>query len=203
MPEHEVLSHQESLGIIEQMISAARDDHRERGDGWLLWGWLLFIASVLSAVLMARGNADYISWVWFIMLGLGLLGNLFLLFTYKKRKPVTTYVQNLLNKLGIGFFVSLFILIAASYLSRMSFAFGYYYVLYAFWMFIHGSAIRFKPFIVGAIVNWAAAIAIFIVQDFYYAMIISSLAVLIGYLIPGHMLRRQYYQSMKRKDYSV
>jgi hypothetical protein len=137
------------------------------------------------------------------MLGLGLLLNILILARYRRREPVTTYVQELLHKLGIGFFVSLFILIGASYLSRMSFAFGYFYVLYAFWMFIHGSAIRFRPFIIGAVVNWLAAIAIFIVQDFYYAMLISAVAVLVGYLIPGHMLRRQYYQSMKRKDYSV
>lgn len=203
MPDRETISHQQSLGIIEQMINAARNDHRERGDGWLLWGWLLFTASVLSVIFMARGLANLVSWVWPIMLGLGLVFNLALLASYKKRKPVTTYVQDLLNKLGIGFFVSLFILIAASYLSRMSFAFGYYYVLYAFWMFIYGSALRFRPFMIGAVVNWAAAIAIFIVQDFYYAMLISAVAVLVGYLIPGHMLRRQYYQSMKREDYSV
>lgn len=203
MPERESLSQLESLNIIEQMISAARDDHRERGDGWLLWGWLLFVASVLSAVFMATENEHLVTWVWPVMLGVGIVSNIILVASYKRRRPVTTYIQSLLNKLEIGFFVSLFILILASYLSRMSFAFGYYYVLYAFWMFIHGSAIRFKPFIIGAIVNWVAAIAIFILHDFYDAMIISSLAVFIGYLIPGHMLRRKYYQSMKKEDYSV
>jgi Flp pilus assembly protein TadB len=201
--ENEKLTGSQSLGIIEQMINTARNDHRERGDGWLLWGWLLFVASVLSAVFMVTDLRTYISWVWFIMLGLGLLLNILMLARYRRRELVTTYVQELLHKLGIGFFVSLFILIGASYLSRMSFAFGYFYVLYAFWMFIHGSAIRFRPFIIGAVVNWLAAVAIFIVQDFYYAMLISAVAVLVGYLIPGHMLRRQYYQSMKRKDYSV
>jgi MFS family permease len=201
--DNERLTGTQSLGIIEQMINSARNDHRVRGDGWLLWGWLLFVASVLSAVFMAIGAEDYVEWVWLIILGLGLLLNILLLAKYRRKKPVTTYVQDLLHKLEIGFFVSLFIIIAASYLSKMSFAFGYYYVLYAFWMFIYGSAIRFRPFIIGAVVNWLAAIVIFAVQDFYYAMLVSAVAVLVGYLIPGHMLRRQYYQSMKRKDYSV
>lgn len=203
MPDRETLTHQQSLGIIEQMINAARDDHRERGDGWLLWGWLLFIASVLSAIFMVRGLADLVSWVWPIMLVVGFFLNFFVLASHKKKKHVTTYIQGLLNKMGIGFYVSLLIIVGAGYLSRMSFAFGYFYVLYALWMFIYGSALRFRPFIVGAVVNWVAAIVIFIVQDFYYAMLISAVAVLVGYLIPGHMLRRQYYQSTKREDYSV
>jgi Flp pilus assembly protein TadB len=201
--DNEKLTGPQSLSIIEQMINAARNEHREKGDGWLLWGWLLFVASILSAVFMVTDLVRYIGWVWPIMLGLGLLLNILMFAKYRMREPVTTYAQELLHKLGIGFFVSLFILIGASYLSRMSFAFGYFYVLYAFWMFIHGSAIRFRPFIVGAIVNWLAAIAIFMVQDFYYVMLISAAAVLVGYLIPGHILRRQYYQSMKRKNYSV
>ncbi len=53
------------------------------------------------------------------------------------------------------------------------------------------SAIRFKPLIVGAWVNWAAAIGIFIVDSFRYDMMISAVAVLVGYLIPGYMLRAE------------
>jgi len=113
-----------------------------------------------------------------------------------ERKNVRTYIQVLLDRLGAGFFISLFVLIAAAYMSKSGFAFGYYYVLYAFWMFIHGSAIRFRPLIIGAAVNWAAAIAIFIIKDFRYDMMVSAFAIAAGYLIPGYMLRAQYRKKM-------
>ena len=57
----------DSLRLIEQMISAAKNDHRESGHGWLWWGWLLFGASVLSALFVQIKHTQYIGWVWAVM----------------------------------------------------------------------------------------------------------------------------------------
>lgn len=190
------LSHVQSLSIIEQMIATAKDDHRENGNGWLLWGWLLFGASISSVILIELRAPQYINWVWtgMLMVGLGIFIGLALL--RPRRRVVTTFVSELLHKLNVGFFVSLLVMIAASFITGHLSAFGYYYILYAFWMFIQGSALRFRPLIIGAVVNWAAAIAIFLINDFYYTMLISTVAILVGYLIPGYMLRRQYQKSV-------
>ena len=201
--EDQPLSHTQSLGIIEKMIAAAKNEHREKGDGWLLWGWLLFIASVLSAVFMKTALTQYIGWTWTGVLVVGFSLMLYLYLTRKNKEEVTTYVQGLLNKFSTGFFISLLVLVAASNLSGSSFSFGYYYVLYAFWMFIHGSAIRFQPLIIGAIVNWAAAIAIFVTPDFFYKMVISAIAILVGYLIPGYMLRNQFKKLSQANKESI
>ena len=195
--EDDQLSHRQSFGIIEKMILAAKNEHRKKGDGWLIWGWLLFAASVSSAVLMAIHKGEYIEYIWIGMLLIGLMINFALYQRIKRKNEVTSYVEELLKKFGIGFFISLFVIIAAGYISRNAGAFGYYYILYAFWMFIHGSAIRFRPLIVGAVVNWIAALAIFLMNDFFYVMIISSIAILIGYLVPGYLLRNQYHKNYK------
>lgn len=196
MDERKITEH-ESLHLIQQMIQVAKEDHREDGDGWLIWGWLLFIASVSSAVLNYLDLNHYISWVWTGTLGVGVV--IYILFHKFRRKEekVKTYVQELLDRLGAAFFISLFAIIAAGYISKTSFGFGYYYILYAFWMYIHGSAIRFRPLIIGAYVNWAAAIAIFLLKDIAPIMIVSAIAVLIGYLIPGYILKAEYRKKMK------
>jgi MFS family permease len=194
------LSGEESLQLIQQMIQVAKDDHRENGDGWLIWGWLLFVASVASAIMSHTKSSEYISYVWMGMLVIGLVVYMAGRLQKKKHKRVQTYVQELLEKLGTGFFISLFVLIIASNMSNSFFSFGYFYVLYAFWMFIHGSAIRFRPLIIGAIVNWAAAIAIFYIEDFRQDMMISAVAILVGYLIPGYMLRAEYRKKMQSPD---
>jgi Flp pilus assembly protein TadB len=195
--EERKLTEQESLQLIHQMIQVAKEDHRENGDGWLIWGWLLFIASVLSAVFSYLELQNYISWVWTGTLGVGLLIGVLLYIFRKKPDTVKTYVQELLDRLGAGFFISLFAIVAASFISKTSFGFGYYYILYAFWMFIHGSAIRFRPLIIGAYVNWMAAIAIFLLNDTTQIMIVSAIAVFTGYLIPGYMLKVEYKKKMK------
>jgi hypothetical protein len=162
---------------------------------------LLFIASVLSAIFSKFGIGSYIGFTWTAMLVIGLVIYVFAHVRKQQMKKVKTYVQDLLDKLDAAFFVSLFLIIAASYISGdHNFGFGYYYILYAFWMYIHGSAIRFKPLLVGAIVNWAAAVAIFFIEDFSYDMIVSALAVLVGYLIPGYMLKAEYKRNYLRQE---
>lgn len=202
----ETFSKQESLNIIEQMIKTAKNEHKEKGDGWLVWGWLLFAASSGSAIMVELKLSKYIGWVWMAMGVLTLISFLWEL-RAKKTLVVKTYIEELLDKFSTGFLISLFAIITATTITAnvnqgdsgrsIAFAFGYFFILYAFWMYIHGSAIRFKPLIIGAAVNWAAAIAIFFVKDFKYAMIISAVAVAVGYLIPGYMLRNQYKKSLK------
>ncbi|MEO5985139.1 MAG: hypothetical protein ABIP80_06505, partial [Ferruginibacter sp.] len=70
--------------------------------------------------------------------------------------------------------------------------FGYLLMLYAFLMIIQGGALKFRPLIIGAVVNWIGAIGIFFNSDFKYDMLISATAVFVGYLIPGIMLRYKY-----------
>jgi hypothetical protein len=190
--EEKKLTEHESLQIIQNMIEVAKQEHRESGAGWLIWGWLLFIASITSAILMYLNEGKYIAWVWTTMLITGMIIYVIARFMSSRVTGAKTYMGELLDKLGNGFFISLFIIIAASSISHSTFAFGYYYILYAFWMFIYGSALRFRPLIVGAFVNWAAALAIFIIDDFMYDMIVSAVAILVGYLIPGYILRAEF-----------
>jgi hypothetical protein len=62
--EEKDLSGADSLRIIQQMIGAARDEHHEKGDGWLFWGWLLFIASAGSVILSYLDLSSYIKYLW-------------------------------------------------------------------------------------------------------------------------------------------
>jgi Flp pilus assembly protein TadB len=186
------LSDQESLQIIQQMIQVAKDDHRENGEGWLIWGWLLFLASVVSMILGLTDARNYIGWTWTAMLIIGLIVYLVSRLRRKDKGEVKTYVQELLNKLGVGFFISLFALVAAGFMIKNIHSFGYYYILYAFWMFIHGNAIRFRPLIIGAYVNWAAGISLFFLNDITIMMLVSAVAILAGYLVPGYLLRADY-----------
>ncbi len=202
----EKFSGEESLNIIEQMIKTAKNEHREKGEGWLLWGWLLFIASTASALLEQIHFTRYIGLIWMSMSAIVLIYFLWGL-RAKKTQVVKTYVAELLEKFSVGFLISLLTIITATTLveffkkdnsgESVAFAFGYFFILYAFWMYIHGSAIRFRPLIIGAAVNWIAAIIIFLTKDFKYVMIISAIAVLIGYIIPGYMLRNQFKNSYK------
>jgi hypothetical protein len=74
--------------------------------------------------------------------------------------------------------------------------FGYLLMIYAFLMLVQSGALKFKPLMYGAVVNWIGAIAIFINTEFKYDMLISAAAVFIGYIIPGLILRAQYKKEL-------
>src|SRR4028118_1978706 len=116
--EERKLTEQESLQLIQQMIQVAKEDHHENGDGWLIWGWLLFLASLSSAVVSYLQLKHYVSWIWTATLGVGfVIYILFHVFRTREEK-VKTYVQELLDRFGAGFFISLFTMIAAGFISK-------------------------------------------------------------------------------------
>jgi hypothetical protein len=66
-------------------------------------------------------------------------------------------------------------------------------LIYGTWLFISGGALKFRPLIFGGIINWViGAIAFF--ADFEQQLILLALAVLLGYILPGHLLKSRHSQ---------
>jgi hypothetical protein len=194
--EEEKLSNQQSLEIIHRMISQARNKVNDDGNEWIIWGTLIFLASITTYVLIEiEYSIIFLGWNIF-----GLLAILILIFRLFKRKPkqVRTYLDELLVLFDIGFIICMLLIIFSINVAVSPNAgFGYLLMIYAFLMLIQGGAMKFKPLIIGAVINWIGAIAIFWNKEFKYDMLITAGAVLFGYIIPGLILRSQ---SMKSKN---
>ena len=189
MDNEKKLSNEQSLLIIHQMINQAKTNINDNGFGWLLWGSILFLASI-STYIFIDINADntFLAWNFFGILSILLLA--YEIIFKSKKKLVRTYVDDLLRLVNIGFIVCIFsIIFAMNVAVRPSSGFGFFLMIFGFLMLIKGGTIKFKPLIIGAVVNWLGAIAIFIVHELKYTMLIMAAAVLIGYIIPGLMLR--------------
>ena len=189
------LKHEESLRIIHEMIGNARSRIVDNGFGWLLWGSLIFLASLSTFFLIEADTQDiFLGWNIF-----GIVAVLIFLYNFirPKRNKVKSYVDEVLGWVDIGFAVSLFVIIISINVSvGPNNGFGYLLMLYAFLMLIQGGAMHFKPLIFGAVINWAGAIGIFYCTIFKYDMLITAAAVLIGYIIPGIIL----YSQSKRNN---
>jgi hypothetical protein len=111
-----------------------------------------------------------------------------------------TYTHELVDRLGTAFFISLLVMVFGNIQTGMHLTglnFGYLLLLYAFWMFIHGSVFRYQLLIYGAIINWAGAIIIFYFKEKLGAevLLVHALCVAMGYLVPGHIARIRYGKS--------
>ena len=194
MSNDQQLSKEKSLEIIHQMISQAKINFTDNGLGWLLWGTLLFLASLSTYVFIYTlpGN---------IWLGWNIFGVFtILMLSYDmfrpKRKQVTTYLDDLLRLVDIGFIICIFsVIFAINFAVSTNGGFGFFLMIFAFQMLVKGGAIKSRSLMLGAAVNWAGAIAIFITKEFKYDMLIMAVAVLIGYIVPGILLWIQYKKS--------
>lgn len=187
MENDQKLSSEKSLEIIQQMITQAKTNITDNGLSWLLWGTMLFMASLSTFVFINIGADN-------LFLGWNIFGAItIVLLVYDvvkpKRKKVKTYVDDLMLMVDIGFFVSIFIIILSINISvSPNEGFGFMLMAFGFLMLVKGGAIKSKALMVGAVVNWAGAVAIFINKEFKYDMLIMAGAVLIGYIIPGIIL---------------
>lgn len=198
-PDENKLSNEASLRLIEQMISRARKEERDNGLGWVIWGWLLFLATMAHYILIKNKiNAGNIVWNSF-----GIIAILFVLYElFVKTKPerkgkVKTYTNELVDRMGIAFFISLGIMVFGNYQSDTNYNgvnFGYLLLLYGFWMFIHGSAFRYKWLLAGAVFSWTGALVIFYFKEKLGAevLLVHAICIVAGYLVPGHIAWKNF-----------
>lgn len=191
MSNEQELSGEKSFEIIQQMIRNAKTNFTDNGHGWLLWGSMIFLASLSTYFLIEFDYPNlFLGWNIF-----GCIAILLLLYNFFKPspRPVRSYVSDILRYVDIGFTVCLFVIIFSINVAvSPNSGFGYLLMIYAFLMLIQSGALKFKPLLYGAIVNWLGALAVFINTEFKYDMLISAAAVFIGYIIPGLILRAQY-----------
>ena len=193
--EEKNISGQESLEIIRQMIQTAKNEQKDNGIGWIVWGWLLFMASTFTLI-----NA-YTNWMntFFFWNVFGCITLVLLLYetwialSGKSKAPVKTYTNELFRKLNTGFFISLMLIIFSMNLGvPPTRGFALLLGLYGFWIIIYGAVLNFKPSIIGAYITWGFAFGSLFVYDFRVTMLLHALAVLFGYIIPGHIAYKEF-----------
>jgi hypothetical protein len=201
------MTNNESLQLIEQMIGRAKHEEKDSGWGWIVWGILLFAASIIHYFLLLAGvKGGGMVWNIFGILALILIAvSLTGKYRSKGKTVVKTYTGELVDMIGNGFFVSLGVVVIGGIttgIGNTGANFGYLLLLYAFWLFIHGAAFRFKPMKYGAFINWGGALVIFIwYKDLgRHVLLIHAICVLLGYIIPGFMAQKNFARKNSEGD---
>ncbi|MDB5251561.1 MAG: hypothetical protein JWP27_730 [Flaviaesturariibacter sp.] len=193
--EESQFTHTDSLRLIEQMIHTAKREQKDDGKAWILWGWLLFLASVFSWFNMRAGWLQpFFFWNVFGVLSLVLLAWGIVRRFFGGRAPVVkTYTRDLYEKLNTGFFISLMLIIVSMNVGvHPRYGFALLLGLYGFWILIYGAVLNFKPSLIGAYITWAAAFVSLFATNLEHTMLLHALAVLCGYIIPGHMANNEF-----------
>ena len=220
--EEKNLTQQESLQIIQQMIETAKQEQKDDGKGWIVWGWTLFTISMLTYFNIQFNwfDTSFFWNVFGVIVAIYFLYHLFKNLFVRKAERVRTYTKDIFDKLNVGFF-SFLILIIVSMNAGVPPSKGFTLLigLYGFWILIYGTALNFKPSIIAAYVTWAVAFAgLFIdrfiqpgtlnnlpddlvrsisLERFQWVMLFHAFAVLCGYIVPGYIANKEFKKIRK------
>lgn len=186
----EDFSPQQSLVVIQSMIEKTKANMSENRFYFLLWGWITFAAILGQFYLKVLQGYRHHYLVWLLTFA-GLFISVAHGRSHRKKQRVRTYIGEsmayLWTGLGISFFVLSFIISSSKEGWLQSYPF--FILLYGLGTFVSGKILRFKPLIIGGVINWmlAAAATYFI---FDYQMLFAAAAILISYIIPGYLFKK-------------
>ncbi len=179
------INEQDSLRIIHEMIAAAKNNVKADSFIFLLWGYLVFIASVAQFILIQL-NYNNNDAPWLLMPLAGIIQVVYI-FKKNKKDKTKTHVSEFLKYIWTAFGAAMIVILFFNSMSYLQ-VLPVIMTLYGIGLFISGGALQFKPLIVGGIFCWICAVAGFKIQN-EFQLLILAVAVLGGYIIPGHMIQ--------------
>jgi hypothetical protein len=184
------ISPEDSLLIIQSMIDKAKNTVADNSFYFLLWGWIVFAACIGQFILKVVFQSPYHPIVWSICI-IAVVFSILHGVKEGRRTRVRTYVDESLDYLWISITIT-YVLIGFAF-ARIGWqnCYTFYILLYAMGTYVTGRVLKFPPLVWGAIGAWLLAIASYF-APFDYNILICAVAILVSYIIPGHLLRRNY-----------
>jgi hypothetical protein len=187
MEDNQKFSAEQSLQVIQAMIQKAKQDVANNSFYLLLWGWLIFVAALLNFGLMKFTHFEqpYLAWnlVW-----VGAIASIVKGVKDSKKIAVKTFVGETMKVFGISQAILYFGL--AFFFGKYDlwhFSFPLYILIYAVTCFFMGALMQF------ALLKWTGLLClpimvIAVYVSFDWQLLLLALAILISYIIPGHVL---------------
>jgi len=190
------LSPQESLRVIRETIDLAKHAVRENGFHFLLWGWLVVVASAAHYYLAEIQHYARPEMAWMVMVVLGMPIAFFYEWRRGKHEKTDNLVRDWYGLIWLGYGISMIISIPMAVRSGLS-PVPFILVLTGFATFMSGVLLRFKPLLLGAAVMWAGALWCLFLTPTQHLLVQAGTAAL-GYLVPGYLLNAQSRNHVSR-----
>ena len=178
------------LQLIESMIQKARNDFKESGTLYLMWGFVILFCSLVQFT----GNYFYKSdWslVW-MLTWLAVVVQIIILNKEKKKQKVRTYTDEIIGAIWIVFFICM-ALLAYILISHKAneVILPAVLVTYGIPTFLSGTLLKFNLLKWGGATCWLLAILCSLTPLSFQILFIAA-AVIIAWIIPGIFLRRKF-----------
>ncbi len=194
MEQNQNFSAEQSLHLIQSMIEKAKQDVANNSFYLLLWGWLIFIAALLNFGLMKFTHIEQPYLVWNLV-WIGAIASIIKGIKDSRKIVVKTFVGETMKFFGIS--QAIIYCGQAILYTGLAFFFGKYdlwhisfplYILvYAVTCFFMGALMQFPLLkLTGLLCLPIMVVGVYV--SFEWQLLLLALAILISYIIPGHVL---------------
>ncbi len=181
---------QESLLLIRSMIETTKHSISDKSHFFLIWGWATLIGCLIQYYLLVVVQYPHHYYAWFVT-PVALLLHIIYLIKDKKHEKVKTFIGEANGYVWIIIGFSYLVLGFVFTKIGWQYSFPFYIMLYGIGTYISGSLLKFKPMkFGGAVCLLLVAIAPYL--HYNLQILLAAFAILISYIIPGHLLRNQY-----------
>lgn len=178
---------QESLALIADTIQKTKENFRENSRFFLLWGWLIAVASLGFFLLRQYTETPFFFLPFPVLVIVGIVMTVIWYRKLKVAAPTETYLGYFFNRLWMVLGASFIVVVFLS-LSRGLTPFLYTLVVAGIGTLVSGLAMRFRPLVWGGVLFFTAAVAGVYLPDSGLPLL-NTLAMIGGYLIPGYLLK--------------
>ncbi|MCX6330138.1 MAG: hypothetical protein NTZ85_11595 [Bacteroidia bacterium] len=188
--EEKLMTGEESLKIITEMINKTKMNIRQSSFHLLFWGWLILFCSLSEYLLLKLTNYASPWYIWYLVIP-GVFVSLIYGFVNGRKEHVHTYAEMVYMWTWMGFLVVAIVLMVYLNLEKRYDLIPPFILLAAgLPTFVSGFIIKFKPLIFGGASFWIFSLIAFFGGP-SVAPLTVPVAMLTGYLIPGYMLKRK------------
>lgn len=188
MENTEKLNPTESLNIISKAISQTKDNIKDQSFYYIMWGWLISIASLSNYLLVTFTNFKQAYLPWLILIPVGWIVSITYSIKKERTKKYETYIEIFLKYLWIVLGVSFILVVNISIWLKINPA-TFVLLLAGVGTLVSGLTMKFKPLSIGGISLFGFAISSLFVNN-SLTLLITSIAVVVGYLIPAYLLKK-------------
>jgi hypothetical protein len=179
----------ESLSIIQNMVNKTQRQFSDDSFYYIMWGWLVLAASIIHFVLLQM-NVEQAPIVWLLMPIGGIVSMIYGAKQSKKEK-IKSYVSTYMSYLWGAMVLAMFVIIGMAFKIGIEATYPILILIYGIGTFVSGGLLNFKPLIIGGIVCFVLSVGSFFMA-FQHQLLFIAAAMLVSYIIPGHLLKAKF-----------
>lgn len=182
----ENLSAEQSLNLITNMIRQAQGKISGNSFHFILWGWCITVANFGMYGLYKFTDYPHPYVVWLLTIP-AWMGSMWYGSKHRQKGGAQSHLDSINMWLWIGMGIAIFPICIFGYKINWSIN-PIVLLMAAVPTFVSGIIVRFKPLLAGGICFWIGGVLCFLVSPIDHYLV-GGLTVILGYLVPGYLLR--------------